>query len=69
MSVNGVPLFLTVNAVVNGYGDNTLVWEPVYSFGSAPAGDVHFAVNVNNVVINSTPQSFSYDVTMFDLNE
>ena len=65
MSKNGAPLALTVNPVVNGYGENTLVWEPVDSFG-APTADVVYQVTVNNVVINGSPQSFSYTVTMIN---
>lgn len=66
MTVNGTSLPLTVNAVVNGYGENTLVWEPNYAFGSAPGSDTTFHITINNVVISGSPQTFAYDVMMFD---
>jgi len=66
MSKNGSPLSLTVNTVVNGYGENTLVWEPNDNFFSAPSADVTYQVAVNNVMVNGTSQNFSYTVTMID---
>lgn len=65
MSKNGVPLAVSVNPVVNGYGENTLAWEPADAFG-APSVDVTYQVTVSNVVINGTPQNFSYTVTMIN---
>jgi hypothetical protein len=66
MSKNGSPLSLTVSSVVNGFGENTLVWEPNDSFDAAPASDIPYQVTVNNVIINGMPQSFSYLVIMID---
>ena len=66
MSKNGSSLGLTVQPVVNGYGENTLVWEPNDNFSASPSADVSYEVTINNVVINGSPQSFSYEVIMID---
>lgn len=66
MSKNGSPLSATVSPVANGYGENTLVWEPGDSFGSAPGSDITYQVTLNNVVIGGSPQSFSYQVIVIN---
>jgi hypothetical protein len=66
MSKNGVPLGLTISPVVNGYGENTLVWEPNDNFGSAPSADAVYQVTVSNVIVNGTPKSFNYTVTIIN---
>ena len=65
MTKNGNPLSLQKNSVVNGYGENTLVWEPNDTFGQAPASDIVYNVTITNVVINGQNQSFSYQVKIF----
>ena len=60
---NGQPESVTVNPTANGYGENTLVWE----LGeSVPQGDVVYTVNIQNVIIDSLPQDFIYQVMIFD---
>lgn len=66
LSKNGSPLSVTVSPVANGYGENTLVWEPGDSFGSAPGSDTTYQVTLNNVVIGGSPQSFSYQVIVIN---
>lgn len=66
MSKNGSPLSVTVSPVANGYGENTLVWEPGDTFGSAPGSDTTYQVTLNNVVIGGSPQSFSYQVIVIN---
>lgn len=66
MTRNGAPVSLSVNALANGYGENTLVWEPNTTIEKPAAGDVVFKVTINNVVISGSPQSFTYDVIMID---
>lgn len=66
MSKNGSPLGVTVSPVVNGFGENTLVWEPGDTFGSAPGSDITYQITLNNVVINGTPQSFGYQVIVIN---
>ena len=47
--------------------DNIIVWEPEgFPIESAPAEDIVFQVTVDNVLIDGTPQSFSYSVTVID---
>ncbi|MBN2004320.1 MAG: CAP domain-containing protein [Anaerolineae bacterium] len=66
MTCAGQPLALQQSAVVNGYGENTLVWEPQISFGSAPAADIPCQVTVNDAIVETQPRSFTYTVIVFD---
>jgi uncharacterized protein YkwD len=66
MSTAGQSIPLTVQPVVNGYGENTLVWEPELSFGSPPLADTSYTVVVRQVGIRGTLDDFSYQVTVFD---
>ncbi|MEM7799166.1 MAG: hypothetical protein AAF633_08255, partial [Chloroflexota bacterium] len=63
---SGTPVGVTLSPVVNGFGDNTLVWELAESL---PAGEVTYSVTVSNVVINGQAQTFTYEVTAFDASE
>lgn len=65
MTRNGQPLSLQKNQVENGYGENTLVWEPNDNFGQAPSSDIIYDVTVTNVVINGQNRSFNYQVIVF----
>lgn len=65
MTKNGNSLSLQENPTVNGYGENTLVWEPNDSFGQAPTSDIVYHVNITNVVINGQNHNFSYQVIIF----
>lgn len=62
----GKPLAVQVNTPVNGYGDNTLVWEPQVTFGSPPESDTLYSVTVNNVIIGGQSRAFTYTVIVFD---
>src|SRR5260221_7965864 len=72
MTSNGVPLTVLQEAVATGSGDNTLVWVPAgldannLPFFSPPATDTVYQVMLSNVMISGTPQSFAYNVTVFD---
>jgi hypothetical protein len=66
MSTAGQNVPLTLQPVVNGYGENTLVWEPDLSFGSPPSADVSYTVTVRHVGIGAALYDFSYQVTVFD---
>ena len=62
---NGTPL--TVNIVSrtdNGYGDNTIVWEPS-ALVTTGAADVNYAVTVAGISGAGVPASLSYSVTSF----
>lgn len=68
MTLAGEPLAVQVNTPVNGYGDNTLVWEPQTIFDAVPAGDTLYSVTVSNVIISGQPRTFTYNVIIFDPN-
>lgn len=66
MTNAGQPLSLVKKTPVNGYGENTLVWEPQTSFTTPPAADTVYQVTLTNVLISGQPRSFTYTVTLFD---
>jgi len=61
---NNVPV--TLLQVVNGYGENTLVWEPHIALGERPDSDRWYAVRVSNVIIKGFVWHFTYVVVIFD---
>ena len=65
MTKNGQPLSLQKNPVQNGFGENTVVWEPNDNFGQAPASDIVYNVTITNVIINGQNRSFTYQVIVF----
>ncbi len=65
MTRNGVNVSLTLEPVSNGYGENTLVWIPSMASGN-PGSDATVNVTISNVLIGGTPQSFNYQVIIFD---
>jgi uncharacterized protein YkwD len=66
MTRNGQPIGTTVSPVVNGFGENTLVWELSEAVPQPPDNDIIYDVTVHNVVINGQPQQFSYAVIIFN---
>ncbi len=66
MSSGGQAIPVTTLAVVNGYGENTLVWVPSLSFDAPPQGDTAYDVTVTGVMINGVPRDFTYQVILFD---
>ncbi len=74
MISNGNPVDVDVQSVVNGYGENTLVWVPSieYESGNAwpkPTEDTTYAISVNNAVIEGVVRNFTYNVIIFDPSE
>lgn len=67
---DGRAVDLARQPVVNGFGLNTLVWEPSRAGsgldGSRPAADLPFDVTLSNVGVGGQPRSFSYRVTLVD---
>ncbi len=73
MQSNGVPMSVAVQPYETGYGENTLVWYPS---GLDPAGyatvfpfngaDTVYSITINNARTIAGPQSFGYNVTVFD---
>jgi hypothetical protein len=50
----------------NGYGGNAIVWDMPYAPSPQPGTQTVYTVNVGNVIVSGTPQSFSYTTTSFD---
>jgi uncharacterized protein YkwD len=66
MSSDGQPITVLVKSTVNGYGENTLVWEPQVNFGVPPAADTTYEVTISDVKIDNVSHEFSYQVILFD---
>jgi uncharacterized protein YkwD len=66
MTSGGGTISVSQKPVVDGYGENTLVWEPDATFGTPPVLDEIYTVSINNVIIGGNPRDFVYDVIVFD---
>lgn len=70
MTENGTPIATRLETVLNGYGENTLVWLPgSYTHSSSwarPATDTTYQVTISNVKLNGQLRTFNYSVTVFD---
>jgi uncharacterized protein YkwD len=68
----GAAIPVTLHPVVNGYGENTLVWYPSLLDPShpydwpKPAADTDYLVTVAGVVMGGATQTVRYTVTVFD---
>jgi hypothetical protein len=63
MNQDGSPVGLAVvSRTDNGYGDNTIVWEPTIKL----AKNVRYDISINGVSGSGVPASFSYTVQSFD---
>jgi uncharacterized protein YkwD len=60
---SGASVPVTVAAIQNGYGDNTIVWTPT-SIVTNSTYDVDYTVQIGNVIVDGTPQTYSYTVTI-----
>ena len=72
MTSNGVPLAVTKQTYVAGYGENTLVWNPTkldpttttaFPFGTT---DTVYGVTISNVLTSAGSKNYSYNVTVFN---
>lgn len=68
MSQNGtnVPLSV-VSRTDNGYGDNTLVWQPI-GLPASVTNDLPYVVSVTGISGSRIPTSKTYTVTLFNPN-
>jgi len=73
MMSNGVPISVSKETVVNGYGENTAVWVPAGVNPDTPGfhwprpgTDTIYSVTVSNVLIRGISSNFTYSVTVFD---
>ena len=68
---NGISIPISKETLANpAYGENTLVWL-LQGFNDStawpkPAGDETYAVTIGNVLLNGSPQTFAYNVIVFD---
>jgi uncharacterized protein YkwD len=67
MTRNGQPIELQVAPLVQGYGENTIVWEPAAPVmaGDLSSGDLALTVTVANVRVGDEVKSFTYTVTAY----
>ncbi len=70
MTESQQPISTALETFHSGYGENTLVWRPKdmgsWSTWLKPTSDTRYRVTINNVLIEGSPRSFSYEVTVFD---
>ncbi|HPK70419.1 MAG TPA: FG-GAP-like repeat-containing protein [Vicinamibacterales bacterium] len=70
MTQGGQSVPLTLEAVRNGYGENTIVWIPngLSSSGTwpKPEQDTAYSITIGNVLVSGSPRSFTYDVIVMD---
>jgi hypothetical protein len=60
---SGAAVPVTVAAIQNGYGDNTIVWTPT-GIVTNSTYDVDYTVQIGNVIVDGTPQTYTYTVTI-----
>lgn len=69
MTEGATPISLSVvSRTDNGYGDNTIVWEPSGLSFTPGAQDRVFTVTVSNIMVGGTPQTEVYNVVVIDPN-
>lgn len=66
MTQNAQPVPVRMLEPFNGYGENTLVWEPQLDFSQAGGAEASLVVTVTNILIDGLPRDVSYTVTLFD---
>lgn len=69
---NGTPVTVAIGGLHTGYGENSIVWSidgqdpAAITTHDRPASDVTYAVEVTNVLVGGTAQSYRYSVIVFD---
>lgn len=71
MTRSGNPVAVAIQPVQNGYGENTLAWianglDANVATWPNPGEDAGYRVQIGNVLVGTTPASFSYDVIVID---
>ena len=66
MVSQGKQIPVHVQPIVNGYGENTIVWEPELGLERPPPADRSYLVAVSDVLINGVMEDFVYEVIIFD---
>ncbi len=66
MSAGGSPIAVSQLPLANGYGDNTLGWEPAAIARGAGMADLDVTVEVRNVKVGGVTRDYRYTVTIID---
>jgi len=66
MRHDGEPVELRLLPVVNGFGEDTLVWEPLSTVEATPSSDHWYEVSVRDIMVGQHLQSVDYTVIIFD---
>ena len=66
MTRGGSPISLSLNPVQDGFGDNTVIWEPAGIPSTAPSSDTSYEVTISSVLVGGSPMQFKYTVTIID---
>ena len=63
----GQPLPIVTNVISNGYGDNTIVFEPVASnIDITSSKDAVYKVKINKVKVDGKNKNYEYDVVLVE---
>ena len=66
----GTDLTITQAPIKDGYGENTIVWQLTGMDSGVswpiPSQDTKYEISIENVIIDSQVQDFSYEVIIFD---
>ncbi len=73
MTMNGAPMAVqivhpTASSPAAGYGDPTIVWQPVGLPAGAPSQDVVYVVTIGNIA-GVSPATYTYTVRAIDPND
>ena len=64
---NGSAISLSLEPLNSDFGDLTIVWVP-QGISTADATDITYTVTLENVVLNGAPNTYTYEVILFDPN-
>jgi uncharacterized protein YkwD len=64
----GQTIAVAVLPIADGFGENTLVWEPTLPHTTPPPSDVRYTVTIQNVRVGVASQDFSYEVIIVNPN-
>jgi hypothetical protein len=59
-------ILLTVHPLNDGFGENTVVWEPQIPIGVALERDLWYTVHIYDVLIDGVSTDYTYVVILFD---
>ncbi len=59
---SGGSISLEIRKIENGYGDNTIVWEPNFDYGFWSEDETVVHINIKNVKLNGETKNYEYDV-------